>query len=215
MSSAEGNGTVTNQPPTISDEALARAAQAGALASFEELVRRYEMRIFRFVANSCRSGADAREITQEAFVSAFLHLREFDPDRSFQTWLFTIARRKCVDRHRATARVADEPVPEIVDDTNPAGIMLEREAREDLWRTARALLPAPQFQVLWLKYAEDFSVDQIARVTSRTRTHVKVLLFRARARLSLRLKREGRPNPSAKPKSIALPDLNFARTEHE
>ena len=101
MSSAEGNGTVTNQPPTISDEALARAAQAGALASFEELVRRYEARIFRFVANSCRSGADAREITQEAFVSAFLHLREFDPDRSFQTWLFTIARRKCVDRHRA------------------------------------------------------------------------------------------------------------------
>ena len=51
----------------------------------------------------------------------------------------------------------------------------------------RALLPEGQFQALWLRYAEDMRVAQIARVLGKTQTHVKVLLFRARRKLAVEL----------------------------
>src|SRR5882672_3841692 len=91
-----------------SDEELARQAQAGSLAPFEEVVYRYEGRIYRFVANFCRVEADACEITQETFVRAFQALGQFDARRFFAPWLFTIARRKCLDHHRSSARIVGE-----------------------------------------------------------------------------------------------------------
>ena len=49
-------------------------------------------------------------------------------------------------------------------------------------------MPEPQFQALWLKYAEEMSVADIAQVLHKTQTHVKVLLFRARRVLARELK---------------------------
>ncbi len=179
-----------SEPEQLSDEELARAAQAGSLADFEELVHRYEGRIFRFVANSFRNSADAQEVTQETFISAYLHLNRFDARRSFATWLFTIARRKCIDRHRAARPVSGEETPELPDPNDPAVLMIQREDADELWAHARQVLPDLQYQTLWLRYAEDLSVEQIARVLRRTQVHVKVLLFRARNRLARELKPE-------------------------
>lgn len=171
----------------ISDEELAGQAQAGSLSDFEELVHRYEGRIFRFVANSFRNRADAQEVTQETFVSAYLNLRQFDVQRSFATWLFTIARRKCIDRHRAARPATGEEMPELTDLADPAALMMQRETEHDLWATARRSLPELHFHALWLKYAEEMSIQQIARVLRKTQVHVKVLLFRARTRLAREL----------------------------
>ena len=177
------------QPETqlVSDEELAGEAQAGSLSDFEELVHRYEGRIFRFLANSLRNQADAQEVTQETFVSAYLNLGKFDLQRSFATWLFTIARRKCIDRHRAARPATEEKIPELPDLNDPSSVLSEREAEQQLWNTARRALPELQFQALWLKYAEEMSVATIARVLRRTKLHVKVLLFRARTRLAREL----------------------------
>jgi RNA polymerase sigma-70 factor, ECF subfamily len=177
-----------NEPQAVSDEALARETQGGSLSAFEELVHRYEARIYRFVANNCRNDADAREVTQETFLSAFRKIDRFDSRRAFVTWLFTIARRKCIDRHRA-ARFADgELLPEQADEETPHELLARRESEEDLWRRARNVLSERHYQLLWLRYAEDLSVADIARVIRRTRTHVKVMLFRARLALAKKLK---------------------------
>ena len=182
---------VPDEPQLVSDETLAREAQRGSLSAFEEIVHRYEARIFRFVANNCRNEADAKEVTQEAFVSAYRNLEQFDPKRSFATWLFTIARRKCIDRHRATRSLANEPLvplPEMADENTPAELLARRESEANLWHRARSVLSDEHFQSLWLKYAEDLSVADIARVLGRTQTHVKVMLFRARRALARVLK---------------------------
>jgi RNA polymerase sigma-70 factor (ECF subfamily) len=171
----------------LSDEELAGQAQAGSLSDFEELVHRYEARIFRFVANSFRNPSDAQEVTQETFVSAFLNLRQFDVQRSFATWLFTIARRKCIDRHRAARPAADGEMPELPDLNDPAVLLSRREAEQDLWATARRSLPELHFHALWLRYAEEMNLKDIARVLQKTQVHVKVLLFRARTRLAREL----------------------------
>jgi RNA polymerase sigma-70 factor (ECF subfamily) len=178
---------------TCSDEELARQSQAGSLAAFEELIYRYEGRIYGFAANSCRNGADARDVTQDTFVRAFQAIGQFDCGRGFAAWLFTIARRKCIDQHRAAAPVADEFVPEQTDDNDPAELLARQEERQDLWGLARRRLPESQFQALWLRYAEGMSVAGIAQVLRKTQTHIKVLLFRARQVLGRDLKARQAP----------------------
>jgi len=145
---------------------------------------------------------DAGEITQDTFVKAFQAIGQFDGKHAFAAWLFTIARRKCIDHYRATPPVSNDPMPELADTNDPAELLAVREERQDLWRLARRLLPELQFQALWFKYAEDMDVSQVARVLGKTRTHVKVLLFRARRTLAdkidgLRVGTELRPNNRA------------------
>lgn len=171
---------MTTESQPISDETLAQRAQAGGASGFEDLVYRYEARVFRFVANNCRDLGDAQEVTQDVFVTAFRNLGKFDAGRSFATWLFTIARRKCIDHHRSVRPVTADALPEQADENTPAEVMVQREAEQDLWRLAKRVLPPLQFDALWLRCAEDMSVADVARVLRRTRTHVKVLLFRAR-----------------------------------
>jgi RNA polymerase sigma-70 factor, ECF subfamily len=182
----------------FTDQELARQTQAGSLAAFEELVYRYEGRIYRFVVNLCGNGTDAREVTQDTFVRAFQAIEQFDPQRNFPPWLFTIARRKCLDLYRAARPPADEPVPELVDEDDPAELLACQEERQGLWDLARRNLPKPQFQALWLKYAEEMSVAEIAQVLRKTQTHIKVLLFRARQALGRKLgSAQGSGLPSA------------------
>ncbi len=178
---------------SLSDEALARQAQAGCASSFEALVERYEARIFRFAQNSCRNEADAQELTQDTFVSAWLNLRQFDPGRPFATWLFVIARRKCIDRSRARRRETAGELPEPAGVGDPSGALAQRETVLDIWDQARRVLPGLQFQALWLRYTEEMSVADIARVLRRTRVHVKVLLFRARHSLAAKLRERAEP----------------------
>lgn len=178
---------------SVSDESLARQSQAGELTSFEELVRRYENRIYSFIFQSCGHDADAREATQDTFVRAFEAIGKFDPARPFAAWLFTIARRKGIDCFRARLPGDGAAVPEETDADDPAELLARREEAQELWRRARASLPDGQFQALWLRYAEDMDIENIARVLGKTQTHVKVLLFRARHKLAAELEPARRP----------------------
>jgi RNA polymerase sigma-70 factor, ECF subfamily len=172
-----------------SDEELARQTQEGSLAAFEELVYRYEGRVYGYIVNWCRHGPDAREVTQDIFVRAFQAIAGFNSRHGFAPWLFTIARRKCIDHHRAAPPTAsDESIPDLLDNNDPSELLAQHEDRQDLWNLARRSLPETQFQALWLKYAEDMSVAGIAQVLRKTQTHVKVLLFRARQALGRELK---------------------------
>jgi RNA polymerase sigma-70 factor (ECF subfamily) len=178
---------VTSEFQPISDEDLARQSQAGSLTAFEELVRRYENRIYAFVFQSCGHDTDAREVTQDTFVRAFEAIAQFDPNRPFAAWLFTIARRKGIDCFRARIPAGDQTAPEEIDSDDPAELLARRDEAQALWRRARGALPDGQFQSLWLRYAEDMDIADIARVLGKTQTHVKVLLFRARHTLAAEL----------------------------
>jgi len=180
---------VADEFKSSSDEELARQTRAGSHAAFEELVSRYEHRVYAFVAQFCGNHADARDITQESFVKAFQAIAQFNPRHTFAAWLFTIARHKAIDHHRAAPRTPEEPAPDLTDPNDPAELLALDEERRNLWQAARQILPEPQFQALWLKYVEDLSVAQLARVLGKTQTHVKVILFRARLALGRELEK--------------------------
>lgn len=192
---------VTVSLELCSDEELARQAQAGSLEAFEQLVYRYEGRIYGFISHAGWREVDVREITQDTFVRAFQAIAQYDDGRPFSAWLFTIARRKCIDHHRSAPRLAETQAEEPSDPDNPAEVLAREEDRQELWRLARRRLPESQFQALWLRYVEDLSVAEIAGVLRRTQTHVKVLLFRARYTLGCEL---GRTAPASLRESAAL-----------
>lgn len=196
-----------------SDEQLARRSQAEDWASFDELVRRYEARIYRFAFNCCGHEADARELTQETFVSAYQHLQKYDPALSFATWLFTIARRKCIDRSRRPRRDVLNEIPDLPDTNDPCVLLGQRETAEDLWRTARRVLSDAQFQTLWLHYVEDLNVREVARVMRRLQPHVKVLLFRARRALARELGADTRERSNSDRRIVNQTQIKL-RTEY-
>ena len=172
---------------TDSDAELARQTQAGSAIAFEQLVYRYEHRVHAFARQFCQNATDAREVTQDTFVKASQSMAQFDARREFAPWLFTIARRKCIDRHRAAPTAEDAPLPDLVDEEHPGELLARQEDRQQLWQLARRCLTENQFQALWLRYAEDMDVTQVAQVLGKTPVHVKVLLFRARQILGRRL----------------------------
>ena len=127
-------------------------------------------------------------------------------ERDFAPWIFTLARHASIDHFRRKPPVAEEAVPETVDYDDPGELLARREDGLELWQRARRRLPEIQFQALWLHYAEDMSVAQVAQVLRKTRIHVKVLLYRARqslgaelsgAREQRKLKTNSRPRPRA------------------
>jgi RNA polymerase sigma-70 factor (ECF subfamily) len=186
---------VRNDLKSVADEELARQTQGGSLEAFEELVSRYEHRLYAFAMQWRHNSTEAREVTQDAFVRAFQALAQFDAGRSFAPWLFAILRRKCVDYYRRSPPVAEETAPETPDFDDPAELLSRREESEEVWRLARRHLGMDQYQAIWLRYAEDMDVSQIALVLGKSQTHVKVMLFRARRKLAKPLQRAGRETP--------------------
>lgn len=166
-----------------SDEAYVRDALRGDADAFAQIVGLYQGRVFQFLYQLTRHRQDAEDLTQATFIKAFRHLSRFEAGRPLINWLLTIARNNALNHFR-TVRPYD-PVPEHLpaDGLSPAGAAEEREQSGNLWERVRAVLPARQFEVLWLRYGEELSVKETARVVGLTQTHVKILVFRARQTL--------------------------------
>lgn len=175
----------------LSHERLAELAKNGDLAMFEELVRRFEKPLYSFSLYWCGNDADARELVQDVFVAAYHGLARYKPSMPFAPWIFAIARRKCIDNSRRITPVPESHLPESATFDTPSSQLEDRDEAEQLWRTARSRLSTSQFQALWLHYAENMSVHDIARVMRRPQTYVKVQLFRARRILARCLKAPG------------------------
>lgn len=180
----------TGECQKLSSEQLAKLCQAGCSDSFEHLVRLNAGRIYNFVYQMVGNRADAEDLTQETFVKVYQNLSRYDSACSFAPWLFAIARRTVVNHYRQ--RVNHEPLPEEIgtDERHPALAMEQRDMQISLWNLARKLKKS-QYEALWLRYGEGFSVAEVARVMHTNSIYVKVLLHRARSRLAKALTRAG------------------------
>lgn len=169
----------------LSDEELAWRSQQGCEACFTELVRRYATRLFQFLRHKTNSVHDAEDLVQDTFVRAYSNIHRYRSSWQFSTWIFTIAARLASSHYRRFRRT--QAVPEIqCSDSEPEQIVARREAQQSLWAEARGLTPN-QYRVLRLKYAEDMSIKQIAKVMGKSQVAIKVLLYRARASLAEKL----------------------------
>jgi RNA polymerase sigma-70 factor (ECF subfamily) len=170
----------------LSSEELAWRSREGCRASFGQLVERYSPRLLCFLSRRTSSIQDAEDLVQDTFVRAFENIHRYRKAWKFSTWLFTIAARLATSDYRRKQTAREFSRTESDEPANPSTMLLYREQRQSLWAQAMEL-PENQYQVLWLKYAEDMTVKEIARVMGKSQISVRVLLYRARTAMAQRL----------------------------
>ncbi len=87
-------------PPAVAptdDRSLVRQAQQGDLSAFDELIRRYQERIYGAVYHMTSNHEDANDLTQETFLKAYKALPSFKGDSAFFTWVYRIAVNKTIN----------------------------------------------------------------------------------------------------------------------
>ncbi len=178
----------------MDEHALIRAAQKGDVAAFNQLVRAYQAQVYRTAYRVLGERPAAEDATQEAFVSAFKHLRAFRGG-SFKAWLLRIVTNACYDQLRARQRRPtasldamrlnpDNPAPG-VERTAPE-LPQEFAERQELGAVIQrglATLVPDQRVTLVLVDIEGLSYDEVAAATGTNIGTVKSRLSRARAAL--------------------------------
>jgi len=159
------------------------ACLAGRIEEFRDIVDAYQSPVIALALNILGNREDAEDACQETFIQVYRHLAEYDPRRSFRTWIFMILHRRCLDvirgkkRFRAFfAKAARESIPEAADPPPPAvGGSLSREIRHALQPKERAAL------ALWAN--EGLTAVEIAAVMECAPSTARVHLFHARRKL--------------------------------
>jgi RNA polymerase sigma-70 factor, ECF subfamily len=172
----------------LAEAGLLRKAQGGNLFAFEEMVKRYERRVYGVALRIVRRHDVADDVAQEAFLRAWQALASFDLGRPFGPWICRIAANLAVNQVRSP-QAREEGLPEGHDETpsppadGPLNRLLEGEAQAVLAR-AMDSLPVEQRAVLTLRVVEEMSYKEIAEALSLSPGTVMSRLFRARERLT-------------------------------
>ena len=173
------NGTLADL-----EDQLAIRCRTGDSGAFDELVSRYQVRLFRFAYRMLNDRSEAEDAVQETFIRTYKALGTYRPDGYFSSWIYRIALNEC--RRRMRGKKLFFPL-ELVEQAghapDPQQSVMTVE-RNRLLRDAVASLPEHYRIVMTLFYFEDMSVDQISKTISVSVSAVKVRLHRGRERLS-------------------------------
>lgn len=170
------------------EAALLAGAQGGNVLAFDEIVRRYQRRVYATALRIVRRHDLADDVTQEAFLRAHRALASFDRGRPFGPWICRIAANLAINhvrspesREEALDEGAGEHAPAPASD-GPLDAVLEEEARRVL-EEAVGRLPAEQRAVFVLRTFEDLSYNEIAEALDLSVGTVMSRLSRAREKL--------------------------------
>jgi len=175
---------------------LARLAREGDESAFEEIMRRYSPRVFRFAGKFFRQRSLVEEAAQEVFLKAFTELGSYEGRGSMEGWLTRITTNICLNLLRSTKRRPELTVSDLTEDetnwldNNMTGAATEqhRSSEQSLvaadlaGRVLQTLAPDDQL-VLMLIDGEDASVKDVVKMTGWSESKVKVQAFRARRRM--------------------------------
>lgn len=190
----------------MEEKDLILRVRKGDREAFNELVSRYQNRIFITTSRLLRNYEDATEVTQDAFVSAYQAIKGFRLRSSFYTWLYRIAINLCYHRLRSNqykiklkTKSLQEPIEKeegeffkeaIASEPTPYQILITKEQKK-LLHQALATLKPKFFQVIVLHDLEGFSYKQISQIQNCSLGTVMSRLHRARLQLARILKKLG------------------------
>jgi len=91
----------------MTDAQLVAQAQAGDLPAFEALVQKYQREVYGLACRMVSDAEEAKDLAQQAFLQAFVHIRSFRQDAQFRTWLFRIAINQCYNFLKSRRKFGD------------------------------------------------------------------------------------------------------------
>ncbi|HZZ41397.1 MAG TPA: sigma-70 family RNA polymerase sigma factor [Tepidisphaeraceae bacterium] len=180
------------------DEQLLAGYRTGDRASFAELVNRYQRELFHFLVRFLGDRAAAEDVFQETFLQVHQSADQFDPERRFRPWLFTIAANKARDLMRSQARRPTNPLQASIspgdDDSGQFIDLMESgqampneplERQELQQQVHKAVMSMPEHlrEILLLSYFHQFPYKQISDIlqiplgTVKSRLHAAVAHF--------------------------------------
>jgi RNA polymerase sigma-70 factor, ECF subfamily len=188
---------------TATDEQLLGAYRMGNRPAFTQLIERYQRELFHFLVRFLGDHAAAEDVFQEAFLQVHQSAAQFDPERRFRPWLFTIAANKARDYLRSQARRPTSPLEAAInpsDDDSGRYVDLMQstveipgqamEKEELLKQVQKAVMGMPEHlrEILLLSYFHQFPYKQIGDIleiplgTVKSRLHAAVAHFADRWR---------------------------------
>jgi RNA polymerase sigma-70 factor (ECF subfamily) len=196
-------GTATAVDEQVRQESLAVAQglkrqDAGLL---DELIVRYQHRLLRYLLYLTSNREMAEDLFQEVWMRVLVRGAQFNGQARFDTWLFTIARNLVIDqRRKRTMSSLDELVEVGKEDDKPMSFEVAGDEPtpfdrfsnlEDRQRIAASLLQLDTLhrEVLVLRFHEELSLEEIAKVTRAPLSTVKSRLYRGLAAIKPKLER--------------------------
>ena len=181
------------------DRELLARAQAGEMSAFEALVGKHEEKVYGLALRMTRSEADAAEIAQDTFLSAYQHLAEFRGEAAFGSWVHRIAANNALmrlRRQKVVDMVSDDELagPEFTErgsladgpDSDWSKRADDKILEDELGRAIQAAtdaLPEGYREVFLLKDVEGLSYEEISEMVGISIPAVKSRLHRARLAL--------------------------------
>ena len=170
--------------------------KGGDKSAFEELVLKYQDRIYNLCRYMLGNTQDAEDAAQDTFLKAYQKLKDFSPEASFYTWLYRIAVNTCLDYKKkpffesffkksegeesVEEPSSDWPSPERLYDSKQIGLALYNSIRK---------LPPKLRTAIILKEIDGLSYEEIADILEVSIGTVKSRISRAREELKERLKK--------------------------
>lgn len=174
--------------PEVADiESLPVAqARAGEPDAWDTLFRRYQLPLYVFIFELIRDEQASLDAVQETFIAAVKHLGSLREDDKFGSWLFGIAHQKVLQRWRKKSghEILLDEIPESPDEfeDGPDDWLVQKEREAEFMKLVEQL-PPPQRAVLLLYFIEEFSLQEIARITETQIGTVKSRLHYAKKSL--------------------------------
>ena len=169
------------------DEALLKAVKNGDCESFNPLIERYKLPLYRVMYRMVLNRDDAEDLVEEAFIKAYRSINRFDTDRPFYSWLRRIAVNNAINFLKKERRNLTEPL-EFVEKSlsngrNDPVTMTKQKMMKERINQAMAKLPKEFRIIISLKVEKDLSYDEISQVLKIPKGTVMSRLARARQKL--------------------------------
>ena len=192
--------TESGSKPELDDSFLIARSRNGDRSAFDQLIRRYERRIYNLAYRLCGNPDDAADVAADAFVRVYNSLASFRGDASFLTWIYRITTNIYLDarkRKRARPQVSldelieldDSAVSRQYEDPAPAPqAVAEAKERAQVLQQAIGKLPDYQRLMVVMYHVQGKSYEEIAEAAGLPIGTVKSRLNRARLALRDKLK---------------------------
>jgi len=174
--------------------ALVRRAQNGDESAFQEIVERYQSKVFSIIHGIVRQRNDVEDIAQQVFTKIYFSMRNFDFRSSLITWVYKITVNECFDYLRKKkvrklvyeSDMSEDEARRVENSENGSGRGVRADttlARRDYVVKLLERVSGEERELLMLKEVEGYSVEEMARRLNMNENTIKVKLFRARQKL--------------------------------
>ena len=165
------------------EEQMIQDVLNGKTGSFRWIIERYQRPVIQMIFNMVQNRHAAEDIAQEVFIAVYQKLSTFDVHRSkFSTWLFTIARNKCINYLRKKKESASIGSRDIPLSSNPDTEACNEEFLQQM-DDALNRLPAKQKRAFMLAEFENLPYEEIAQVECVSIGTVRSRIHRAKKKL--------------------------------